>query len=392
MESLHVVHKTLMKEKSPAIRRGLMDVIDPHHRLIAIKGSRGVGKTRFLLDFCEEYYPDDPAALYVNISNLFIAREGLYSFIERFYKLGGKVLLLDQLHEYPEWDEEIRAAYDRFPSLRFIFTISSLFKVETSSYLQGVAQVYDLHGLSFREFIELESGQHFPIFAFQQIIESHEEIAREIAEQVRPLAYIRNYLSYGYYPACLEKKSQTDYLLRNINQTLDFDIPYLNQVDLKYLWKLKELLYMVAIERHHNVNISKLSHGVGISRATVLNYLHYLTDARLLTLLFDREDDIENGLKPNQFYIHNPNLLQTICLERVSVSAIRKSFFVSQVSAVARLNFAMNGDFLVDGTHEISIRAEEDKVHPKDLTIQLVDMVERGSEKAIPLWLTGFLY
>ncbi|MDR1274121.1 MAG: AAA family ATPase [Odoribacteraceae bacterium] len=381
-----------MKDRTPGIRRGLMDVIDPRDRLIAIRGGRGVGKTRFLLDFCGEHYPEDPAALYVNISNLFLAREGLYSFIERFYKLGGKVLLLDQLHEYPEWDEEIRAAYDRFTSVQFVFTISSLFNVETSAYLQGVARVYDLNGLSFREFIELESGHHFPTFAFQQIIESHEEIAREIAEQVRPLAYIRNYLHYGYYPLYLEKKSPTDYLLRNISQTLDFDIPYLNQIDLKYLWKLKELLYMVAIERYHNVNISKLSHGVGISRATVLNYLHYLKDARLLTLLFDREDDIENGLKPNQFYIHNPNLLRTICLENASASAIRKSFFVSQVSAVARLNFAMNGDFLVDGIHEVSVHAEGDKVHPKDLTIQLVDMVERGSEKAIPLWLTGFLY
>ena len=95
MESLRNTHKILMKERTSAIRRGLLDTIDSRARLIAIKGSRGVGKTNFLLDFCKDHYKDDPSCLYVNINNLFFAMEGLFNFVERFYKLGGKVLLSD---------------------------------------------------------------------------------------------------------------------------------------------------------------------------------------------------------------------------------------------------------------------------------------------------------
>lgn len=47
---------------------------------------------------------------------------------------------------------------------------------------------------------------------------------------------------------------------------------------MKYLTKLKQLLYIVAND-NNNVNISKLSHEIGVSRATVLNYLHYMKNA-----------------------------------------------------------------------------------------------------------------
>jgi predicted AAA+ superfamily ATPase len=369
-----------------------MDVIDPRHRLIAIKGSRGVGKTSFLLDFCKEHYAGDPMALYVNVNNLFFSREGLYNFIERFYKLGGKVLLLDQLHKYPGWDGELRAAYDSFPETRFVFSASSLLRVKSNPYLQGIVEVYNLNGLSFREFLELESGHKFPVFTFRQVVESHEEIVEEIVGKVRPLAYFESYLNHGYYPIYLEGRSHVDYLLKNVNLTLEFDIPYLNQIDLKYLRKMKLLLYTVASERSRNVNISKLSHEVGVSRATVLNYLHYMKNARLLTLLFDKEGDDENGLKPNQVYIHNPNLLRAVCLDTADASAARKSFFISQACAVARLNHSGSEDFLVDGAYEVSVRLGGERERVKDSSVRMVDMIERGSKNVVPLWLAGFLY
>ena len=158
MESLRNTHKILMKERTSAIRRGLLDAIDSRARLIAIKGSRGVGKTNFLLDFCKDHYKDNPSCLYVNINNLFFAMEGLFNFVERFYKLGGKVLLLDQIHKYPNWDRELREAYDRFPDLQIVFTASSILRVKSNKYLHGIVEMYNLSGLSFREFFRGNRG------------------------------------------------------------------------------------------------------------------------------------------------------------------------------------------------------------------------------------------
>ena len=391
MESLRNTYDILLKERVSTIRRGLLDTIDSHARLIANKGSRGVGKTNFLLDFAREFHAGDPDCLYVNINNLFFATEGLFHFVERFYKLGGKVLLLDQVHKYPDWDKELRAVYDCFPDLQVVFTISSILRVKSNRHLQGVVTMYNLGGLSFREFLELETGNKFPVVSFKDIVERHEEIAAEILKKVRPLAYFDNYLKYGFYPIYLEEKSHIDYLLKNINLTLEFDIPYNNQIELKYLTKLKRLLYIVA-KGNGNINISRLSGEIGVSRATILNYLHYMKNARLLTLLFDRESDDENGLKPNQVYMHNPNLLCAVCLDDINEMMVRKTFFVSQLCPVAKLHYSENEDFLVDNAFDVSVRAEGDRGRIKSSTVVMGDMVERGRKNVIPLWLAGFVY
>ena len=391
MESLRNTYDILLKERVSTIRRGLLDTIDTRARLIAIKGSRGVGKTNFLLDFAREYHAGDPDCLYVNINNLFFATEGLFHFAERFHKLGGKTLLLDQAHKYPGWDKELREVYDAFPDLQVVFTISSILRVKSNRYLQGVVTMYNLGGLSFREFLELETGEKFPVFSFREIVERHEEIAAEVVRKVRPLAHFDNYLRYGFYPIYLEEKSHIDYLLKNINLTLEFDIPYNNQIELKYLTKLKQLLYAVA-KGNGNINISRLSGEVGVSRATILNYLHYMKNARLLTLLFDRESDDENGLKPNLVYMHNPNLLCAVCLDEVDGMMVRKTFFVSQLCPVAKLHYSEGEDFLVDGTYDVSVRAEGDCGRIKGGTVVMGDMVERGRKNVVPLWLAGFVY
>ena len=382
MNSLVSTHKTLLKERVSSIRRGLMGQIDRNSRLIAVKGSRGVGKTNFLLDYCKEFHKQDNTCLYVNVNNLFIVNDGLFHFVEHFYKLGGKVLLLDQAHKYPEWDKELRACYDAFPELQIIFTSSSIVRIKSNPYLKGVVDMYNLSGLSFREFLELETGQSFPVYSFPEIIENHEQIVEGILKNVRPLAHFVHYL----------EKSHIDYLLKNINLTLEFDIPYANQIELKYLVKLKQLLYIAAKEYGCNVNISKLSQEIGVSRAMVSNYLNYMKNARLLTLLYEEGSDDDCGKKPKKLYLHNPNLLNAICLDEVNPAVLRKSFFLSQLCPVSRINYTENADFLVDGKYEITI-CEEGKASRVEPGVKVMeDMIERGKGDVIPLWLAGFTY
>ena len=392
MNSLVSTHIALLQDRVSSIRRGLMDRIDRNSRLIAVKGSRGVGKTNFLLDYSKEYHPQDNTCLYVNVNNLFIVNDGLFHFVEHFYKLGGKVLLLDQAHKYPEWDKELRACYDAFPDLQIIFTASSIVRIKSNAYLKGIVDMYNLSGLSFREFLELETNQTFPVYSFADMVERHEEIVEDILKHVRPLAYFNNYLEYGYYPIYLEEKSHIDYLLKNINLTLEFDIPYASQIELKYLVKLKHLVYIAAKDNTCNVNISKLSGLIGVSRATVLNYLNYMKNARLLTLLYDTDNDDDCGKKPKKLYIHNPNLLNAVCLEDVDTTVLRKSFFLSQLCPMSRITYTERADFLVDGKYRIAVCGEGEGQKFDSSLVVMEDMIERGKGNIMPLWLAGFTY
>jgi len=391
MDILIETHKILLNDKQSAISRQLLSDIDLSHRFIAIKGNRGVGKTAFLLDIIRTYYSNDDSVLYVNMNNLFFTTTGLLSFVDTFYKKGGKVLLLDQMHKYPSWDLELKKIYNSYPELKIIFTASSIINIQSNPNVYPIVKVYNLNGLSFREFLCLQTGKTFKTYKLDDIIKYHDRIVDEILHQVRPLAYFNDYMKYGYFPIFMEQRSHIDNLLKNINLTLEFDIPYLNQIDLKYLPKLKQLLYLVASRGSSQANISRLSGEIGVSRATIMNYLYYLREAKLLNLLVEEGEHVEASKKPSMIYLHNTNLLHAVNNNGTSDEILAKTFFLNQVSAVTSTNYVSKFDFLVDGKYNFFVDIKNKKRKNNDY-YTATDMIEKGKGNTIPLWLFGFLY
>ncbi len=396
MNTLLQTHCSLLKNKRSTIKRELGKEIDWSQRLIAIKGSRGVGKTTFLLDYIiENNRENDKSCLYINLNNLFFTEQGLISFADEFYKKGGKTLLLDQIHKYPEWAEDLRVCHDNYPDLQIIFTASSILRVKTNEHIKDCVSTYYLNGLSFREFLNHEAGCEFKSYTLEEIVENHEEIVEEILTKVRPLAFFNDYLQFGYYPCYLEEKSFIDNLLKIINLMLEFDITYLNQIELKYLTKLKKLLYIIARTVPFHPNVSKLANDVATSRATIMNYLKYLKNARLINLLNTSEYNTEKLKKPNKVYLHNPNLLYAISPDNVSENSLRETFFYNQVGVGSVLTSTDRGHFKVDQKFNFEIKGSSVEIEPKYKTedyFVAADMIERGEGNTIPLWLFGFLY
>ena len=56
MEAFYRTHNYLVEHTNAPVRRDLMDEIDWNARLIGIKGTRGVGKTTFLLQYAKEKF------------------------------------------------------------------------------------------------------------------------------------------------------------------------------------------------------------------------------------------------------------------------------------------------------------------------------------------------
>ncbi|MFA8433110.1 MAG: ATP-binding protein [Marinifilaceae bacterium] len=395
MNTLVQTYNSLLRIKKSVIRRELSNDIDWSERLIAIKGTRGVGKTTFLLDYARENFANDKSCLYINLNNLFFTERGLVSFVDEFYKKGGKTLLLDQIHKYPDWARDLRICYENYSDLRIVFTGSSILRVKTNEELKGCVSVYYLNGLSFREFLNHETGNNFPRYTLEDILKNHTGIVEDILEKVRPLAYFTDYLQYGYYPFYMEEKSFIDNLLKVINLILEFDITYLNQIELKYLPKLKKLLYILACNVPFQPNVSKLSSDVETSRATIMNYLRYLKNARLIHLLNAREEDSDQLKKPNKVYLHNTNLLYAISPDNVNEESLRETFFYNQLSVNHAITSTDRGHFMVDDHFNFEIRSNALGSQPKFRTEDFfiaADMIERGEGNTIPLWLFGFLY
>ncbi len=202
MESFFRTHQYLVEHVQSPVRRTLMDEIDWTDRLIGIKGSRGVGKTTFLLQYAKDFFrSNDQSCLYINFNNFYFTTHTLVEFAERFVKQGGRTLLIDQTFKYENWSKELRECYERFPELKIIFSGSSVMRLkEDNEDLQDVVKVYNLRGFSFREFLNLQAGTNFQPIDLEDIIKNHVPIANEICSKIDPLLYFQDYLHHGYYP------------------------------------------------------------------------------------------------------------------------------------------------------------------------------------------------
>ena len=392
MESLYRTHQYLVEHLNLPLQRKLMDEINWSDRLIGIKGSRGVGKTSFLLQYAKKYFPmGDKRCLYINLNNFYFTVKTIKDFVGEFRMKGGKVLLIDQVFKYPDWDSELAYCYDNYPDVQIIFTGSSVLRLkDEDSPLTNKVVSYNLRGFSFREFLELQTGCSFDAYTLEEILQNHVEIAKNIFSQVKPLAFLDDYYHHGYYPFYLEQRNFSENLLKTMNMMLEIDVLYIHQIEQSYLPKLRKLFYLLSLTVPGSPNVSQLSLDIETSRATVMNYLKYLADARLMNLLYSVDEEFPK--KPTKLYLQNPNLLYATRMIGVNPQVLRETFFYSQIHKDNKVNLGnRHSEFLVNEQHLFCV---DDHIREKyDPEIYYaVDGIELGEQKAIPLWLFGFLY
>jgi predicted AAA+ superfamily ATPase len=249
---------------------------------------------------------------------------------------------------------------------------------------------YNLRGFSFREYLELMTGESFDVYSLNDIIRFHTDISAEICSRVKPLAYLSGYLHHGFYPFFLEKRNFSENLLKTMNMMLEVDVLSINQMQQSYLPKIRKLLYLLSLSAPDSPNISQLSHDIQASRATVMNYIKYLKDARLVNLLYPVNEDFPK--KPVQLYLQNPNLLYATRMINVDVQALRETFFYNQVHKDYKVNSgSKNIQFLIDGQYGFNIGSGIKEKFKPDV-YSAIDGIEAGEGNVIPLWLFGFLY
>ena len=392
METFYRTHSYLVEHTNAPVRRDLMDEIDWNDRLIGIKGTRGVGKTTFLLQYAKEKFGMDHSCLFINMNNFYFSKFTLVEFAAEFVKRGGKVLLIDQVFKYPEWSHDLRVCYEKFPTLKIVFTGSSVMRLkEENPELSGIVKVYHLRGFSFREYLNLQSGNNFRAYTLQEILENHEQIAKTILRNVKPLDYFQDYLHHGFYPFFLEKRNFSENLLKTMNMMIEVDILLIKQIELKYLSKIKKLLYLLAVDGPVAPNVSQLATEIQTSRATVMNYIKYLADARLINMVYPKGEVFPK--KPSKLMMHNTNLMYSIYPVKVDEQDVLDTFFMNTLYKDHKLYKGDKGtSFMVDNGLHFRICAEGCKFKNNPNVYYASHKLELGHGNMIPLWLFGFLY
>ncbi|MBP5156264.1 MAG: AAA family ATPase, partial [Treponema sp.] len=273
MEELIELYRKKMAATGLGFMRSMEDEVNWDARLVGIRGPKGVGKTTLFLQHIKKTFGKDLSkALYVSLDNLYFSDNSLLAVAQEFALRGGTHLFLDEVHKYPEWSQTIKNLYDDYPELHIAFTGSSLLEIlDARADLSRRALVYDMQGLSFREYLSLVTGQDFPAFSLEQIIKENDRISAELAARIKPFMHFGTYLATGYYPFFTE--GVDDYYTRlneSINMVLEMELPALRKIDVAYIPKIKKLLAVIGRSAPFIPNVSELAALVGVARQTLL--------------------------------------------------------------------------------------------------------------------------
>ena len=402
LEHFYEIQARVANSVELEFKRFLFDRIDWRARLFALIGPRGVGKTTMMLQHYKEHYGDPRECLYVSADNIRVQAVGLYEIAGEFFRLGGRLLLVDEVHKYPGWAMEIKNIYDSFPAGRMAVSGSSTLELLKGGYdLSRRLVSYRLPGLSFREFLALQTGSQVEPLSLEQLVAGHTELAGRIIKDAGGtiLGHFRDYMDWGYYPFYLEGKDSYHAKLGNVvEKILSDDIPAVFGVRPTSVPVLRKMLHLVATSQPFAPNIERMAANLGISREYVNNFLEYLRLAGLFAFLGRPEGGFKAVRKPRKVYLDNPNLFPTLLASSEvapRVGAIRESFFLNQVYSACGVAADAQVDFVTAGGYRFEVGGRskgEEQLHGAKNAYLAVADIEIGSGRRIPLWLFGFLY
>lgn len=389
MEQLFEYFKRKLKDTPTDLVRYKYNEIEWRGHALGLVGPRGVGKSTMLLQYIKMQL-EEKDTLYVSADHLYFASHTLVDLADRFYKMGGKHLFIDEIHRYEGWSVEVKQIFDSYSDLQLVISGSSILEITKGmADLSRRVPIYEMQGLSFREYLHLFHGIRMDALPMGRLLR-HDY---GIPGVEHPLPLFHDYLRRGYYPFGMDAAYDIE-LMQVVAQTMESDIPLYLNTNVSIGRKLKQLLMVVAESVPFKPVMQKLADVTGISRNYIQDYLMYMERAGMIAQLRDAVGGIRGLGKTEKIYLDNTNLIYVLAPKRADIGNVRETFFMNQLRVVGDVMCSPVSDFLVDGmTFEIGGRKKGQKqISEIDNAYVVKDDIEAGFANVIPLWAFGLLY
>ncbi len=389
MEQLQTTFHKLLRETSTTFHRYMYDRINWDARMIGLMGPRGIGKTTLILQHIKEQLASNET-LYVQAEDFYFASHRLTELADAFVKIGGKYLFIDEIHKYKDWSRELKLIYDYHKELHVVFTGSSVLDIAKGAFdLSRRALMYEMQGLSYREYLELFHDIKFPVCKLQQLLQQEVEIPNGFL----PLQHFADYLQRGYYPFADGDINQ--YIQQVVNATIETDIPQYADLSVSTARKLKRLLAIIAQSAPFKPNMSQIGGQLEVSRNNIADLCTYLEKAGLISQLRTSTNGIQGLGKVDKIYLDNPTLIYTLGNHNVEIGTVRETFFFNQTRSLMPVTVSPISDFLIESKYTFEVGGKKKKQRQlQDIENGYVvkDDIETGYGNIIPLWMFGMLY
>ena len=382
--------------KEKTYKRYFFDnIFNSSSKLIGIIGARGVGKTTSLIQYLNESSISFSKKLYISAD--FIMIDSIFEVVKEFKKEGGEIVVIDEIHKYPNFEIELKKIYDIL-DIKVFFSGSSAIKLDNAKAdLSRRAVVFEVKGLSFKEFLEIDLGIILPSFSLEEILKNHTDIAYELLNRFELRAKFREYIKKGYYPFYFDdKENYLKKLNEVVNTSIEVDIPSVFPIEYETVTKLKKIVRLICESYPFTLNIQEFLAKMQMSKndyKRLYRYFYFLEKAKIFRLLWNKYRGDNILTKPEKVYLNNTNLHYTYCPKR-EIGTVREVFFASMLEEY-KIQVAKKGDFIVNDKYIFEVGDKnKTKYQIKDLENAFIvkDDIEIGRKNVIPLWLFGFLY
>lgn len=389
MEKLYELFYRKLKNIPVEFLRYKYNQIKWESRAFGLVGPRGVGKSTMLLQYIKQNL-DTKDTLYVSADNLYFAEHKLVDLADRFVKMGGKHLFIDEIHKYEGWSRELKQIYDSYDDLQLVISGSSILDIyKGMADLSRRMPIYEMQGLSFREYLRLFHGIDVPVYSMEDIL-THKAVINGIEH---PLPLFHDYLKRGYYPFGRDAEFEIE-LMQVINQTMEIDIPMHIKANVSVGRKLKSLIMVVSKSVPFKPVMQKLADVTGISRNDIPDYLIYMERAGMISQLRNATGGLRDLGKVEKLYLDNTNLIYALAPEHADIGNVRETFFMNQTRVCNDVRSSDISDFEIGNkVFEIGGRKKGQKQIENASDGYIVkDDIESGYANVIPLWTFGLNY
>ena len=384
-----------MKEQlelvSLAFKRYNYDKLPWEARLVGLMGPRGVGKSTLVLQHIKSKSPEEQAkSLYVSADHSYFTTSTLIETANQFVREGGEWLYIDEVHKYEGWSQELKQIYDSHPGLHVFFTGSSILDIiDGEADLSRRAILFDMQGLSFREYLEMFHGIKTPIRSLEDILNGK----TEIEGLQHPIPLFNQYLREGYYPFSKEGFFQQR-LQQVIRLTMEVDIPQYANMSPATGKKLRRMLSIIASNVPYKPEATGLANEIKVSRNDIPTYLLYMEKAGMIGQLRDETGGMRGLGKTEKVYLDNTNIIYALSGENANIGNVRETFFYNQTRLALDVTSSKVSDFSI-GKYTFEIGgAKKSHRQIKDVADSFIvrDDTEYANGDILPLWAFGLLY
>ena len=390
MNALYEYQQLILSQINISFLRYKYYELDWTRRVFGIVGPRGVGKTTMVLQYIKQKLSLQDS-LYITLDHIYFSTHTLIDVADKFYKEGGKHLIIDEVHKALNWSVQLKQIIDSYPNMQIIFTGSSVLDIYRGvADLSRRAPIYDMQGLSFREYLVLYHDIQTPTWNLDDLI--NQRVTLPNVEH--PLPLFNDYLKRGYYPFERIASDFSTNLMQVINRTKETDIPLYANINISVARKLQNLLVVIAESVPFKPNYKKLAEVTGISRNDIADYIYYMERAGMLMSLHDTTQGIRSIGKSHKLYVDNTNLMYVLSPENIDKGNLRETFFLNQMRVKYPVIASQKADFEIGNyVFEVGGKNKNQKQLDNNPNGYIVkDDIEFGYRNVIPLWAFGLTY